>query len=100
MRVICIRSFDDVRNDRRMCYGDEILPEEGKIYHVRKIIPPEPRGIRQMNAYLLEEIVNVPRLYHPDTMREIMFGENRFRRITDISALTRLTKVRELEDVE
>lgn len=67
-------------------------PVKGQIYHVRSIITREGK-----RGYYLEEIVNEPGNWR-DGFFEPAFAAESFRPITDISALTRLTKVRELED--
>lgn len=92
MRYECITDMNDVKKNRRLVYGSEIFPVLHGVYTIRAI---EYFGSHK--GYLLNEIVNEPRAYNGGR-RELIFGAEHFRPITDISALTQLTKVRELED--
>lgn len=93
MRVECIKDFEAQR--LRRPYKDEIFPVFGQIYTVRDIKSAIGGGDRKF--YLLEEIINAPRQYN-NAFGEPAFESTGFRPVTDISALTKLTKVRELED--
>ena len=85
MKVVCIRGF---------LARDEICPIVGQVYTVRDVT--NYFGIK---AYRLHEIINKPKQYAED-FGECSFVASHFRPVTDISAFTKLTKVkeRELED--
>lgn len=74
-------------------------PSLGGKYTVRGIFDDE--HCESQVWILLEEIRNIDVRWGPNASikREAAWPEFMFRPITDISALTQLTKVRELEDV-
>lgn len=90
MRVECIIHFP-----RRSNCPNENIPINGGIYTVRS-----RRTVGGITGYLLNEIINEPQIYSDSggVALECGFDVKGFRPITDISALTKLTKVKELED--
>ena len=91
MKVECIRGFDELKQTQ--VYMGEIYPVVGMVYTVRNITT-----FADMTGYRFHEIINKLNLYR-NGLDECSFHSAHFRRVTDISALTQLTKVRELEDV-
>lgn len=90
MRLECID--DDVYPSWRRLV--EIHPVKGRIYTLRESFDEE--GYTYIR---LVEIVNKLMDYgEPYGMQEVAFNREKFRPVTDISALTKLTKVKELED--
>lgn len=93
MRVVCIKDFSQLSGLR-----GETLPIVGNIYTVREVV----HYYKDRPAYRFMEIINSPRMYCTsggNVMDECCFATRNFRPVTDISALIKLTKVRELEDV-
>ena len=87
MKVVCI---DHLHNTFQ--YPDEIMPVKGQIYTVRNTL-----RLGDITGYYLVEIINKPKWYQHGFM-ELAYNVTHFRPVTDISALTELTKVKELED--
>lgn len=91
MKLECINATFSDRYHR----NKEIYPVKGQIYTLRHSFTEDGTTYIQLN-----EIVNPHLKYHGyDGLCEMGFNLKRFRPITDISAFTKLTKVKELEEV-
>ncbi|MDF1599694.1 hypothetical protein PZ895_07880 [Mesorhizobium sp. YIM 152430] len=91
MKVVCVEGAN-----REHGYGDEKLPETGRVYTIREIKPCMGSGVV---CITLREIVNEKRTYFQVDLRREVFGEcawpaHTFRPIqdrkTDISVFTAL----------
>jgi hypothetical protein len=91
MRVVCIR---DVKH---LAVRGEIVPVVGQVYTVRETLT----FLNGTVGYRLAEIKNRVMWYNSidgKVLAECCFDTRNFKRVTDISELQKLTKVRELEN--
>lgn len=77
--AICVGDFEAYRS--RCCWGEEVLPQKGRVYTIRETLFND--AYFERNFVRLVEIVNPARKYGFAGVCEIAFAASRFRPVVE-----------------